>query len=106
MAKQSKINKTELIREYMAQHPEDGPSAVAKALEKYKISAAYVSNIKMKLKGGGILGRGVPNGSAEAVVAAAEFIKMCGGVDQAKAAIRAAEKVVAALDRSSMGHET
>jgi hypothetical protein len=56
-------NKSQAIREYMSANPEAGPTSVAQALnerEGWKISAAYVSTIKNKVKdgsGGGRRGR-------------------------------------------------
>jgi hypothetical protein len=93
-----RINKTQLVREYFAKHPEAGPSAVADALKKYKISAAYVSNIKFKIRHG-VGGSGVSTGGAspESVLAAARFIRVCGGLDNARKALRAAGEVAEIL---------
>lgn len=100
MAKR-KVNKTALVREYMAKHPDAGPSEVANALKAYKIPAGYVSNIKMKLKkGSGKSARRRRAGSAgDNVVAAAAFIKSCGGVDEARRSIEIAQEVARALEK-------
>jgi hypothetical protein len=102
MAKR-KVNKTALVREYMDKHPEAGPSEVSNALKAYKIPAGYVSNIKMKLKkGSGKSARyGRKSGSAagDNVVAAAAFIKNCGGIDEARRSIEIAQEVARALEK-------
>ncbi len=94
-----KINKTQLVRDYFDQHPDAGPSEVAEALKKHRISPAYVSNIKFKIRHG-INGSGASNGgsSPEAVLAAARFIRICGGLDNARKALRAAGEVAEILN--------
>jgi hypothetical protein len=57
MAKR-KVNVSEAVRNYMKEHGDEGPMAVAEAVSKQvgkKISPTYVSNIKsmMKKKGSG-----------------------------------------------------
>lgn len=54
MPKNDGVNKTEEIKRYMAEHPEDGPKAVAEALTARGIpmSAGYVSTIKAAAKRG------------------------------------------------------
>ncbi len=100
MAKR-KVNKTAMIRDYMAKHPNAGPSEVAEALRALKISVAYVSNVKTNLKK---LTRQRPStrtayASSEGnVIAAAEFIKSCGGLDEAIEAFKIAQKVAQTLD--------
>ena len=99
-----RINKTALVRDYMAKYPNAGPSEVAKALKAYKIPAGYVSNIKMKLKKGSgksarqRRGSGSANAAGENVVAAAAFIKNCGGIDEARQSIEIAQEVARALE--------
>ena len=98
MAKRG-INKTQLVCEYFAKHPDAGPTEVAEALKKYKISPAYVSNIKFKIRHG-INGAGSSTGGAtpESVLAAARFIRVCGGLDNARKALRAAGEVAEILN--------
>ena len=101
-----KINKSAEVRTYLAANPGVGPKEVAKALSKLGISAAYVSTIKSKMKSQSatkVVGakRGRPAKATSAndlapVVAAASFIKQCGGVDAAKNAFRTAEQILAA----------
>ena len=104
MAKR-KVNKTALVRDYMDKHPNAGPSEVANALKAYKIPAGYVSNIKMKFKkGSGKLARrrrgsGSANAAGENVVAAAAFIKSCGGIYAARESIEIAQEVARALEK-------
>ena len=95
MAKR-KVNKTQLVKDYFAKNPEAGPTEVAEALKKHKISPAYVSNIKFKIRHG--LNGGSGTGAApDAVLAAARFIRACGGLDQARKALRAAGEVAEIL---------
>jgi hypothetical protein len=52
MAKQS-VNKSALVRDYLAKYPEKGPTAVAQQIAKdkgVKISGKHVGTIKAKLK--------------------------------------------------------
>jgi len=54
-----RVNKSALIREYVVNHPEMGPTAISEQLAKQKIKAspAYVSDIKAKMKTGGAAGK-------------------------------------------------
>jgi hypothetical protein len=100
MAKR-KVNKTAMIRDYMAKHPNAGPSKVAEALRAHKISASYVSNVTTKLKKRPRQRPSTRTGyasSVENIIAAAEFIKSCGGIDEAIEAFEIAQKVAQALD--------
>ncbi len=96
-----RINKTAMIRDYMAKHPNASPLEVAGALGEYNIGAGYVSNVKMKLKK---LTRQRPStrtayaSSDGNVIAAAEFIKGCGGLDEALEAFEIAQKVARTLE--------
>jgi hypothetical protein len=52
MAKQS-VNKSSLVREYLAKYPDKGPSAIAKQIgeeQRVKITGKFVTTIKSKLK--------------------------------------------------------
>ena len=103
MAKR-KVNKSEEVRKYIAAHPDAGPSDIAKALKKLKISAAYVSTIKSKMKSGSVkknAKRGRPPKSSsqndmESIIAAAAFISHCGDIDTTREALAVAEQVLAA----------
>ena len=48
MAKGSRLNKSQMIREYLAEHPDAGPTEVAKALSEFGVSPALVANIKAR----------------------------------------------------------
>jgi hypothetical protein len=112
MAKR-KINKSQKVRDYLAEHPDAGPIAVANALKRYGVSVALVSAIKSKGKTGGrkrrkskatkrrsVRGRRAParrTGQMEPVVAAAELIRVCGGIDEAKSTLDAAGRVASVL---------
>jgi hypothetical protein len=119
MAKR-KVNKSEKVREYIEEHPEAGPSEVSRALQEFGVTPALVSNIKSrtepgrrktKKRGAARRGRpraaarnGVPRGrrpkaqqQGEAIVEAAKLIRLCGGIEGAKAALTTADQVVSAL---------
>jgi hypothetical protein len=99
MAKR-KVNKTALVRDYLTKHPNAGPSKVAQAFKEYKISASYVSNIKSKLKNRTRQRPSTRTAYASAdgnVIAAAGFIKRCGGIDEALEALDIVQKVIRAL---------
>lgn len=52
MAKKS-INKSDLVRQYLAQHPEKGPTAIAQQINDdkgIKITSNFVATVKTKLK--------------------------------------------------------
>jgi hypothetical protein len=99
MAKRN-LNKTQLVKDYFAKHPDAGPSQVAEALKKYEISPAYVSNIKFKIRHGiGGTGSSTGGASPESVLAAARFIRVCGGLDHARKALRAAGEVAEILSQ-------
>ncbi len=96
-----RINKTAMIRDYMAKHPNVGPSEVAKALRAYKIPVSYVSNIKTKLKKGTQQRPSTRTAYASSegnIIAAAEFIKSCGGLDEALESFEIAQNVARAVD--------
>ncbi len=106
MAKRIKVNKTVLVQDYLAKHPNAGPAEVAKSLKEHMISAAYVSSIKTRLKRGtrnkvrklkGPSTRKLYASVDENVIAAARFIKSCGGVEEAAEAFGIAQKVARAL---------
>ena len=100
MAKR-KLNKTAMIRDYMAKHPNAGPSEVAEGLRAHKISVSYVSNIKLKLKKDTRQRPSTRTAYASSegnVIAAAEFIKGCGGLDEAIEAFEIARKVARTLE--------
>lgn len=91
----SGTNKSQAIRDYIQQNPDAGPTAVAEGLnarEGWKISAAYVSTIKNKLKqpattrkrGSAAKESGL---SEKSLMQAKELCKQAGGINQAKAAL-------------------
>src|SRR5690349_8262768 len=87
-------NKSQSIRDFIKDNPGQGPTAVAAALnsrEGWKISAAYVSTIKNKMKStrgtsraGGSRTAGV---NEKSLIQAKDFAKQAGGINQAKAAL-------------------
>lgn len=50
--KTREVNKSQAIRDYYADHPDDGPTVAARELTKQgiEVSAAYVSGIRAKMK--------------------------------------------------------
>ncbi len=101
MARQ-KASKSEAIRQYLADHPDESAQTIAKTL---KVKPALVYNVKsmMRSRKNGSAKRGraaaaSANGSVDQVIAAARLIKSCGGIEQARLALKAAEQVASALD--------
>jgi len=116
-ASTKKINKSELIREYIAKHPKSGNKDIAEALAPQGINYGAVANVRQQLKtksGAQPAGkRGRPAGSKSkasktvkrakpaasgalgSLEAAINFIQEAGGIDQAKAAIDTIEKIKA-----------
>jgi hypothetical protein len=112
MAKKRRVNKSQKVRDYLAEHPEAGPTDVATALKQYKVSPALVSSIKGKsgtkrpkrrkarAAKRAIRGRrGRPRGTSqvEPIVAAAELIRISGGLDEAKAVVETAGRIASVL---------
>jgi hypothetical protein len=102
MAKK-KVNKTQLIKEAMSAAPEATPKEIASTLEKYGITATYVSNVK-GLMNAKPKKRGRPKGSPSKSVgrpaatigsldAAIKFVEQSGGLKSAKAAIETIERI-------------
>ena len=106
MAKRKRVNKTQLVRDYLAKHPDAAPKAVAHALRRHSISANYVSGIKTKLKSGSKgARRSKRRASAQAatteshsILAAAALIKSCGGLREARASLDLAQQVARTLE--------
>ena len=101
-----KVNKSEQIRNYLAANPQAPAGEIAKALN---VQPALVYNVKSTMKSAAA-GRSKPvrrraaasaeaNGSADHVVQAARLIQSCGGIDGAREALNAAQKVSDALTR-------
>jgi arginine repressor len=89
----TKVNKSKAIREALAAHKGKSPKEVAEILNKegVKVTAMFVSNIKSKLsKTKGKRGRpkGSPASNAQLGLAevktAVTFVRVVGGLDQAK----------------------
>lgn len=86
-------NKSAAIRDFITSNPNQGPTAVAEALNTahgWSITPAYVSTIKNKMKdskGSSRRGRGAPNIDEKALIQAKELARQTGGIGQAKAAL-------------------
>ena len=102
MAKK-KINKTQLIKEAIAEVPDATPKDIAAALKKYGITATYVSNVKSTMKakpkkrgrpkGSTSKSVGRPAKSSDSLDVAIKFVEQSGGLKAAKAAIEKIEKI-------------
>ena len=102
MAKK-KINKTQLIKEAIAEVPDATPKDIAAALKKYGITATYVSNVKSTMtskpkkrgrpKGSTSKSVGRPAKSTDSLDAAIKFVEQSGGLKSAKAAIEKIERI-------------
>lgn len=86
------MNKSQTIREYVVAHPDDGPTAVANALNKaheWEISPAYVSTIKNKMKApasqAAVSASPAGGLDEQALLQAKQLAKQAGGFDKAKA---------------------
>jgi hypothetical protein len=103
-------NKSVAIREYLANHSDEGPSAVARALSKpgFVITPSFVSNVKLmdKKKGRRKAKRGRPPGSGKkrgrragdsvsmsALMEAKKLAAAMGGIEKAKAALNAYSRI-------------
>lgn len=107
MAK-AKVNKSAMIREALAAHPEKSPIEITALLKTQglKVPPQYVSTIKSMTKGKAKKGCGKAKASKTggsgshgmgAVNAAVEFIKSAGGLEQAKATLSTIEEIGKAL---------
>ncbi len=98
MAKKRKVNKSQMVRDYMKAHPAATSSEIAEALTKQgtKISSGHVANIKSKSKQRRRAvktvraKRGV---SVPEIKAALALIKASGSASAAKEAVSAAEEI-------------
>lgn len=100
-----KANKSELIRQYKTNHPEAGPTAIVDALgqQGVKVTPAFVSTVlsnakrKAKRHSGrrGAAAHAESNG-VTALVQAKQFADKLGGIQQAKAALAAIERLLTA----------
>jgi hypothetical protein len=95
-----------LIRDYIAEHPDAGPTAVADAisLTGTSVTPAFVSTVKStdklkskRRKGGGRRGGRAASGdsvSMDSLLKAKKLAEQMGGVEVAKAALDAYAKLV------------
>jgi hypothetical protein len=109
VAAKKKVNKTQLILNTMKKHPTATPMEIAEKLKAYKVSAAYVSNIKSTNKAGAKRGaqkgrgrrgrRGASAGgdsvSVASLVKAKKLADELGGVERAKTLLDALSKLTA-----------
>ena len=98
-----KVNKTKLIKEAMVAAPDATPKQIAETLQKYDITATYVSNVKGNMnvkrkkrrrrKGSLSKSVGRPAATADSLDAAIKFVEQSGGLKAAKAAIDKIERI-------------
>ncbi len=101
-----KINKSESIRQYMAENPDASANDIANALKVQPGLVYQVKSLKAKTrrkkattkKARGSIATVMSNGAADQVVAAARLIKSCGSIAEARQALKTAEQVAAALE--------
>ena len=103
MAKRKKVNRSQAIRDYIAEHPDDTPKEVAAQLKRLGVNAQLVSNVKAKTNTTGgkrkkqrkkrRVVKQTASHDHDSIVAAAQLIRTAGGADEAKKAIEAARKV-------------
>ena len=101
------VNKSQVIRDYAAKHPKAGPTEITRELAKQgvKVSPPLVSNVlgaakrKKSKRRVAKKGPGRPAAvasdkvSLDALVNTSKFVEQVGGVDKAKALIKAIEKL-------------
>lgn len=102
-AAKSEVNKSELIRNYKAEHPEAGPSAIVEALAQQGVTvtpafvSTVLSNAKRKSRRRSsrrpAAGRAAGNGVAT-LVQAKQFAEKLGGIEKARAALDALAKIL------------
>jgi hypothetical protein len=98
-------NKSEAIRNYKNENPDAGPKAIAAALadDGIEVTPAFVSTVLSndKRKSGriGVRGRGRRSGGGDAsldnLIQAKKLAEQMGGIDQARAALDALERILA-----------
>ena len=96
----SKLSKAKRVRDYLEKNSDAGPAEVAAALSKYKVTAAYVSNIKTELrKKSGLVSRRnkIDDSNLDHLKAAGVFIKSCGSLERAKEVLKATTEIVEIL---------
>ncbi len=111
MAKRSKLNKSQRIRDALAANPRKTPSEISEILkgEGLTVKPQYVSTIKANWKKARrrrgrtltVAGaarrtrrvRSAGTGSFDGITAAVEFVKSAGGLAQAKAALATLEEI-------------
>ncbi len=104
--KKADVNKSQLIRDYIAANPKDGPKAITAALKKkrIKVSESLVGAIKYKKKGkkkrrrkkAAAVAKPVASDkvSLSTLVRAKKMADELGGIEKAKAALAALAKIV------------
>lgn len=105
VAKKSKVNKTQLIKEAMAKNPDATPIEIAESLKNSGITAQYVSTVKFNMKNKGqkpgakksgtrrTIGKGEPTYTLSELVKASELAEKLGGIEKATELLNAINKL-------------
>lgn len=97
-------SKSEAIRNYKSENPDAGPKAIAAALadDGIKVTPAFVSTVlsndkrKSGRSAGGRRGRrSSGNASLDSLIQAKKLAEQMGGIEQARAALDALERILA-----------
>ena len=107
VASKKKVNMSAKIRETIANNSELSDRQVAVKLKAYSVKESLVYQVRRAMDGKakkktGRRGRPVAASSdtnVDQVIAAANLITSCNGIEQAQRALKAAEKVAKALNR-------
>ncbi len=100
-----KLNKSAAIRDYLQQHPDAGPTEVARKLteQRIRVSATHVSNVKARLASGAAVGtrgvgrpRKVTTGSVsiETLVEVKKIVDRIGSVEMAQKALHSLSRLI------------
>lgn len=106
-----KVNVSSIIRDLLAEHPDKGPTEIAKlasAKSGKQVGPTHVSSVRARLSAGPTNAkRGRPKGSRNSstagsaiatelrqLLSARETIRVCGGVDQAISAVKAVGQLI------------
>jgi hypothetical protein len=90
-----KPNKSQLIRDYKAKHPDARPVEIVKALKAHKVSAPLVSGVLQRASGGkkGKRGRKTTGLTLDSLLGAKKLVEQLGGIEAAKKALNVLEKL-------------
>ena len=81
-----KPNKSQLIRDFTAKHPNARPAEIIEALKAHKVTPQLVSNVLHRESGGkkGKRGRKATGLTLESLIGAKKLVEQLGGIEAAK----------------------